>query len=84
MAILRMLKIEEQIIPAHEVEEKVCDICGADATGRAHCDICKKDLCPDHQIDVWRIYSGRYRREEEFHGFYCKECLIAEIKKRFK
>ena len=83
---------EQQIIPASEVDEKACDICGMDATWRTPCMICKKDLCAEHLIDVNGTSDGRYLsmvidssdRQERFSGIYCRQCLIAEINKRFK
>ncbi len=83
MAITGKRVIEEIIIPAREVIEKVCDICGADATEKTTCRRCKRDLCADHQIEANRLVSGQYIENKELTGIYCKECLIAEITERF-
>ena len=83
MAIVGKRRVEEQIIPARDIDERTCDICGEDATTRTSCKACERDLCGRHQIDILRVQSGEYRAGEEWYGIYCKECLIAEINKRY-
>ncbi len=75
---------KKEIVPAreYEIETRICDICGEDATQRSPCDVCKKDLCSRHQIDVQRniqdalyIYSitdppGRVRDGSESYRCY--------------
>lgn len=82
MAIIGKRKIPEQIIPAREMDEKICDICGADGTGRTPCQRCGKDLCSSHQLDVL-IQLANFKLGEEWAGIFCKECLIAEINERY-
>jgi len=62
---------------------RICDICGEDATDRASCNICHKDLCSKHQIDVSGMRRGDYRGTEILGNIYCKECLIKEIQQVF-
>ena len=83
MATIGKVVRPEEIIPAMEIDQTICDICGEDASGKTPCTICKKDLCSKHQIDVQRIMSGTYDLVLDISGVFCRECLIAEIKKRF-
>ena len=83
MAITGKRIMPEQIIHASEKDEKVCDICGADATDRSPCQKCKKDLCSKHQLDVYRVQTAEYQVGKELSGLFCKECLIAEINERY-
>lgn len=80
-------KMRVEFIPERrfEQEERICDICSGDATSRAPCSMCKKDLCSSHQIDVHGVmWSGIYGSNPKIEGgLYCKECLLAAIRNTF-
>ncbi len=70
-------------VPAYEsrCEERMCDICGENATGRTPCSICRRDLCSEHQLDVQgRIHTGEYKETNAIQGhLFCEDCLIKAI-----
>ncbi len=80
-------KEPDRLIKGMEIDVLVCDKCGADATNRTPCDICKKDLCSKHQIDtIYDISSGVYSHDPKYdvkRGLYCRECLIQAILETF-
>ncbi len=72
------------------IEIKVCDICGADATDRTPCRICKRDICANHQRDMMElrqvlypsvvIKTGNYDHKDDKtieSGIYCTACLAS-------
>ncbi len=63
-----------------QLEEKVCDYCGADATGGSACNRCHKDLCPDHHFDLsqYAVSLDGRRIRHPFGGF-CALCLRAIV-----
>ena len=67
----------------YDIEERVCDLCGADATGLTSCRVCKKDLCSNHQFES-RLYGILQYRENNSSrymdlGVYCADCLIKAV-----
>lgn len=65
---------------------KVCDICGADATDRVPCDLCKTDLCGRHQVSLGEVhnYDDHQRLgEKRLWGTYCLPCAVEAILRTF-
>lgn len=57
-----------EVVIKEETRSRIyCDLCGEELTHKAHCVICKRDLCPNcvgYELDDGSDYSD----------YWCKDC----------